>query len=85
MPERCLRCRPLEHMFFLCSHTGMTRIDPARVAAALLNAPGWARLGITAPKESTREAAAQELALSVARILDDGGQAPDPNQLVLAL
>lgn len=64
---------------------GMTRIDPDRVATALLQAPGWARLGITAPRETTREAAAQELALTITRLFDDGDASPDPDQLVLAL
>lgn len=64
---------------------GMMRIDPDRVATALLHAPGWARVGITAPKELTRQAAAQELALMIARLLEDEEQTPDPNQLVLAL
>jgi hypothetical protein len=64
---------------------GMTNIDPDRVARALLNAPGWARVGLTAPTEIIREAAAQELALTIARIEAAGSAAPDPNQLVLAL
>lgn len=64
----------------------MTSIDPDRVADALLAAPGWARVGIAAPTETIREAAAQELALSVTRLLaDDADRAPDPDQLVLAL
>jgi Trm5-related predicted tRNA methylase len=62
----------------------MTRIDPDRVAHALLNAPGWARVGLTAPTEIIREAAAQELALTIARI-DGEATTADPNQLVLAL
>lgn len=64
---------------------GMTNIDPDRVARALLNAPGWARVGLTAPTEIIREAAAQELALTIARIDGEPSVAPDPNQLVLAL
>lgn len=32
------------------------------IAHALLAAPGWARVGITAPKEYLREEAARELA-----------------------
>jgi hypothetical protein len=64
---------------------GMTNIDPDRVARALLNAPGWARVGLTAPTEIIREAAAQELALTIARIDGEPLPATDPNQLVLAL
>jgi hypothetical protein len=63
----------------------MTRIDPERVADALLAAPGWARVGIAAPKESTREAAARELALTVAHCFNDIPASPDPDQLQLAL
>lgn len=63
----------------------MMIIDPDRVAKALLDAPGWARVGITAPTEIIREAAAQELAMTIARLLDDSTVAPDPNQLALAL
>ncbi|KGB55945.1 hypothetical protein FG91_00829 [Sphingopyxis sp. LC81] len=63
----------------------MTRIDPDRVARALLDAPGWARVGLTAPTETIREAAAQELALTIARIDGEASTIADPNQLVLAL
>jgi hypothetical protein len=71
--------------FFLCSLRGMTRIDPDRVANALLDAPGWARVGITAPRETTRQAAAQELALTITRLFEEHPPIPDPDQLVLAL
>lgn len=63
----------------------MTRIDPDRVARALLDAPGWARVGLTAPTEIIREAAAQELALAIAHIEGEASAMADPNQLVLAL
>lgn len=63
----------------------MTNIDPDRVARALLNAPGWARVGLTAPTEIIREAAAQELALTIARIDGEPSVVADPNQLVSAL
>lgn len=73
-------------MFFICSHARMTIIDPDQVASALLAAPGWARVGIAAPTATIREAAAQELALTIARLFDEGGHhAPDPDQLRLAL
>ncbi|WP_240960148.1 DUF6771 family protein [Novosphingobium olei] len=38
------------------------RIDHDTVAQAILSAPAWARVGITAPDERMREDAAQELA-----------------------
>lgn len=64
----------------------MMTFDPDRVADALLAAPGWARVGIAAPTETIREAAARELALAIARLLaGNDTDAPDPNQLVLAL
>lgn len=59
-------------------------MDPARVADALLAAPGWARIGITAPKEAIRQAAAQELAITITRLFADDAT-PDPNQLQLTL
>jgi len=62
----------------------MTEMDPDRVADALLAAPGWARIGITAPKESVRQAAAQELARTVTRLFT-GDSTPDPDQLQLTL
>lgn len=40
----------------------MSRIDEAAVADALLTAPGWARVGLTAPTAWMREDAARELA-----------------------
>ncbi|WP_206245779.1 DUF6771 family protein [Novosphingobium terrae] len=43
----------------------MERIDPTPIAQAILAAPAWARAGITAPKASVREDAAQELANAV--------------------
>jgi Trm5-related predicted tRNA methylase len=63
----------------------MDENDEDRVARAILAAPGWARVGISAPKESTREAAAQELALAITKMFGERPSAIDPNQLVLAL
>ena len=40
----------------------MTRFDEASLADALLTAPGWARVGLTAPTSTVREDAACELA-----------------------
>jgi len=39
--------------------------DEAAIAEAILAAPGWARVGITAPAEHLREDAARELARAV--------------------
>lgn len=63
----------------------MDKMDESRVAKAILAAPGWARVGISALKEGTREAAAQELALTIAKMVGEHPSAIDPNQLVLAL
>lgn len=71
-------------LFLLCSICRMTEMDPDRVADALLAAPGWARVGITAPKECMRQAAAQELALTITRLFA-GDITPDPDQLQLTL
>jgi len=62
----------------------MPEMNPDRVADALLAAPGWARVGITAPKESMRQAAAHELALTITRLFA-GDTTTDPDQLQLTL
>lgn len=78
------RIDTLAILFFLCSINEMTEMDPDRVADALLAAPGWARIGITAPKESVRQAAAQELALTITRLFADDST-PDRKQSQLTL
>jgi hypothetical protein len=74
-------------MFSLCSNHGVMRIDDSQalhsIANALLTAPGWARVGITAPKEYLREEAARELARVV---LEGASEALDSaDQLRLSL
>jgi hypothetical protein len=59
-------------MFSLCSFEAMERIDTSAVAHAILDAPGWARVGITAPSSCLREDAALELA----RVIADAVTAP---------
>jgi hypothetical protein len=39
--------------------------DSFAIARAILSAPGWARVGITAPVERLREEAAHELARAI--------------------
>jgi len=76
-------------MFLLCSHIEMERVAPdsspeVAIAEALLAAPGWARVGLTAPTEHLRRQAARELALAVL----EGGEAArevSPDQLRLTL
>lgn len=57
-----------------------TTID---LANALLTAPGWARIGLTAPREQLREAAAKELALQIKSVLEGDDSLPDPRQTSL--
>ena len=52
------------------------------ISTAILNAPGWAKVGITAPNERLRRDAAQELARA---IMSSSAAEPDPAQLPLAL
>ena len=47
----------------------MTRIDLEKMACAILAAPGWARVGITAPARHIRDDAARELARSISEAL----------------
>lgn len=64
----------------------MSRIDQATIATTILTAPDWARVGITAPTETVRDAAAHELARTIIeRIGGDQREASSPNQLPLAL
>lgn len=59
----------------------MSRVEPVELAATILSAPAWARVGITAPNERLREEAALELARSI--LEEDRHE--DPAQLRLML
>lgn len=48
----------------------MEQIDMNRVAETILAAPGWARVGITAPAPHIRSDAAQELARAVVAAIE---------------
>lgn len=61
----------------------MEHLDSHTLAEALLNAPGWARIGLTAPSPAMREKAAQELAESALERLADYPNLNDPDQLSL--
>lgn len=64
----------------------MNRIDQATIATTILCAPGWARVGITAPTETVRDAAAHELARTIIERIDgDQREVSSPDQLPLAL
>jgi hypothetical protein len=63
----------------------MSRIDTTTIATTILAAPGWARVGITAPNERLRDDAAEELARTIIeRIGGDPLEAFHPDQLSLA-
>lgn len=61
----------------------MTRIDEQAIADTLLNAPGWARVGLCAPTVRMREEAARELARAVMEA--EGDTRADRNQEQLLL
>lgn len=64
----------------------MSRIDATTIATTILTAPGWARVGIAAPTETVRDAAAHELARTIIeRIGTATGESSNPDQLPLAL
>jgi len=59
--------------------------DAADVSEAILEAPGWARVGITAPSPRLREQAATELARSIAARLAGTPAVADGRQFSLEL
>ena len=61
----------------------MPSLDPTHLARLILEAPAWARLGITAPKESLRQHAAEELARTITEQAEAGGEAQDGRQMGL--
>jgi hypothetical protein len=63
----------------------MIRIDFPAVAQAILTAPGWARVGITASSEHLREDAALELAQSILADVSDEPALFIADQLQLGL
>jgi hypothetical protein len=60
-------------------------MNTTELANAILAAPAWAQVGLSAPKDSLREAAAQELALQIGKIMGIENDAPDPRQIRLPL
>lgn len=61
-------------------------ITPERIAQLITEAPGWARVGLTAPKERLRDAAAGALGLWVWERLERPPSAEeDAEQLTLPL
>ena len=72
-------------MFVLRPFIGMERVDTSAVAHAILNAPGWARVGITAPNSCLLEDAALELARVVADAVDTPADRGSGQQAALPL
>ena len=62
----------------------MERIDQTYIAEAILTAPGWARVGLTAPSAWTRKDAAQELARTIIDAIQPSPPT-DSDQIGLAL
>ena len=58
----------------------MDMLDRDHLATIILNAPGWARVGLTVPDERLREQAAHCLAATIAEHLD-----PMRDQLALPI
>jgi len=59
--------------------------DPTDISQAILEAPGWARVGITAPSPRVREQAATELARSISARLSGMCAIDDEQQFSLEL
>jgi hypothetical protein len=61
------------------------RLNPDTIAQALLTAPGWARVGLSAPTQYLREAAATDLALAILDVAaaEEGPTPTDQLRLVL--
>ena len=55
------------------------------LASAILAAPAWARVGLTAPTPTVREAAAKELALWIGELCGFEVREADPRQITLPL
>lgn len=58
----------------------MDRIDEISLSEALLTAPGWARVGLTAPTVWMRENAARELARVILTELDQSSPAQETQE-----
>lgn len=64
----------------------MEQIVTSRIAETILAAPGWARVGITAPAPHVRDDAAHELARVILAAIEAGGFIPSAgDQPVLPL
>jgi len=62
-----------------------TSLSPRALSTALLEAPGWARIGLTMPDEKLRERAAQELVETIFDHLANPRPVYDESQLPLPI
>lgn len=62
----------------------MPRIDPNKLSSILIEAPAWARVGLTMPDRRLRERAADCLAATIIDRLEEPNR-PDPNQIALPI
>ncbi|MFC7537846.1 DUF6771 family protein [Sphingomonas sp. GCM10030256] len=60
-------------------------MDPERLSTILLNAPAWARLGLTVRDSRLRERAADALAATIVQKLGEPVHVVDRDQLALPL
>ena len=63
----------------------MLQTDSLQLAQTILQAPAWARVGLTAPSERLREDAAAELAQTVIAALEKPETIYDARQMALPL
>jgi hypothetical protein len=59
--------------------------SPLALASLVLTAPGWVRVGIAAPSERTRQAAALELGVIIAERIERPLKATPEGQMALPL
>lgn len=80
-----LASAPLPCSLYVRYNVAMTQPDSQWLAQSLLNAPGWARVALTAPNEHLRENAALELAQTILAAWDREPTLTDARQMTLPL
>jgi hypothetical protein len=79
------RGSPLDESDQIRNKKAMDTPSPVALASMILAAPGWARVGIAAPSERTREAAALELGAVIAERIGRPVELAAEGQLALPL
>jgi len=74
----------LDKPFMICSIIHMTIFDRTQLCDILMNAPAWARVGLTMRDPRMRERAADALAATIQDRMHPQHR-PDPGQLALPL